>query len=64
MKKHIKPKIEDLFPDLTPEQMEEAESNLKRYVGVVTGIYDRLDREGRLDELRSLLLTEQWKKKQ
>lgn len=33
--------IQNLYPDLTPEQQEEAEYNLKRYIRVIERIYRR-----------------------
>jgi hypothetical protein len=41
--------IEDLYPDLSPEDREEAEHNLKEYVRIVWGIYNRHKQEGTLD---------------
>ncbi len=56
--------IADLYPDLSPEEQANGEYRLLGYIAIVKWIWDRFDSEGRLDELRSLLLTEQWKKKQ
>ena len=47
--------IQDLYPDLSPEEQEKAEYDLKRYVGLVRRIYNRLEAEGRLDELKEEL---------
>lgn len=33
--------IQDLYPDLTPEQQEEAEYYLKRYMDIIWHIYER-----------------------
>ncbi len=44
------PTIEDLYPDLSPEEREEAKENLRRYLDLVRRIYERLKREGKLDE--------------
>jgi len=35
-------RIEDLYPDFTPEQLEIAEENLTRYAELVLRIYERL----------------------
>lgn len=37
--------IEKLYPDFTPEEREEAEYTLKRYLNLVWRIYSRLKRE-------------------
>ncbi|MEJ7862397.1 MAG: hypothetical protein WKF90_12275 [Pyrinomonadaceae bacterium] len=50
--------IQDLYPELTPEQQEEAERNLLGYLDVVRRIYERLESEGRLDELAETLSRE------
>jgi hypothetical protein len=34
--------IRDLYPNLTPEQAEEAEENIRRYLSVIIRIYERL----------------------
>ncbi len=41
--------IQDLYPDLTPEQQEEAEENLVRYLELIKRIYDRHESEGTLE---------------
>jgi hypothetical protein len=51
--------IQDLYPDLTPEEQAEAERNLLAYLDVVRRIFERLKEEGRLDEDH---LREEWKK--
>jgi hypothetical protein len=33
--------IQDLYPELTPEQQEEAEYRLKQFMFVLKGIYER-----------------------
>jgi hypothetical protein len=42
--------IQDLYPDLSPEEQEEAEHNLKEYVRIIWGIYNRHKQEGTLDD--------------
>jgi hypothetical protein len=44
------PTIEDLYPDLSPEDQEEAERNLKAYAALVWRIYNRHKQEGTLDD--------------
>lgn len=34
--------IRDLYPDFTEEQLEQAESNLRRYIAVMVRIYERI----------------------
>ena len=36
------PTVDDLYPDLTPEEREEAAENLHRYVGLMVRVYERL----------------------
>lgn len=50
--------IQDLYPEITPEQQEEAERKLLGYLDVVTQIYERLEREGKLDDLTEVLARE------
>ena len=38
------PTIQDLYPNLSPEELTEAEQNLDRYLNVVIGIFERLER--------------------
>jgi hypothetical protein len=33
--------IQDLYPGLTPEQQEEAEYRLRRYIDIIARIYER-----------------------
>lgn len=55
--------IQDLYPDLSPEEQAEAEANIKAYIRVVWKIFQRLEREGRLDEvLKEARLREEWEK--
>jgi hypothetical protein len=35
--------LSDLYPDLTPEELAEAEYNLTRYIDVVRRIYERVN---------------------
>lgn len=63
MNKDQAPTIADLYPDLTPEEQEEAAMNLQQYIDLVGRIYDRLEREERLDEIEALPLRHQWKKR-
>ena len=39
------PTLRDLYPDLTDEELEEAEENLQGYLDVVLRIYERLEAE-------------------
>lgn len=39
--------IRDLYPELSPEEIEEAETNLKRYVAALLRMAERLRGEGR-----------------
>ena len=39
------PTLRDLYPDLTDEELEEAEENLQGYLNVVLRIYERLQAE-------------------
>jgi hypothetical protein len=45
------PSIEELYPDLSPEARQAAADNLHRYVDLVWRIYNRLKREGKLNEV-------------
>jgi hypothetical protein len=42
--------IEDLYPDFSPEEQREARENFDQYLSVVKRIYERLEREGKLEE--------------
>lgn len=55
--------IADLYPDLTPEEQEEAVRNLEQYLDVVRQITNRLETEGRLDEIEELRLRHEWMKR-
>lgn len=43
--------LRDLYPHLSDEELAEAEYNLERYLKLVMRIGERLQAEGRLDEL-------------
>lgn len=43
--------IQDLYPDLSPEEQQEAAENLHRYMDLVWHMYNRLKREGKLNEV-------------
>jgi hypothetical protein len=43
--------IEDLYPDLSPEDRAEAQENLQEYVRIVWKIFNRLKAEGKLEEV-------------
>ncbi len=62
-KPHKPPTIQDLYPDLSPEEQIEAEYNLKRYVNLCWRIYNRLKDGGKLDEIKSLQLRREWEKR-
>ncbi len=42
--------ISDLYPNLTPEQLEQAEYFLRRYIDLIRRIFERVEREKRLAE--------------
>jgi len=47
--------IKDLFPGLSPEELEEAEENLRRYFAFVARLYDRIASDPlELERLRAL----------
>lgn len=60
MKENTKPMLDDLYPDLTPQEKDEVERNLSKYVDLVTRIYKRLKSEGKL---KSAFLKHQWLKR-
>jgi hypothetical protein len=62
-KPHKPPTIQDLYPELSPEQQAEAEYNLKRYVNLCFRIYSRLKDEGKLDEIKNSHLRHEWEKR-
>ena len=39
--------IHDLYPDLTDQELEEAQANLRRYLGVLIRMAERFSAEGR-----------------
>lgn len=41
-------KIQDLYPELSPEEQEQAAENWRQYLRVVRRIFDGLEREGKL----------------
>ncbi len=43
--------IQDLYPDLSPKEQQEAEYRLLKYLAIVRRIWDRYEQEGKLDEL-------------
>ena len=45
------PTIEDLYPELSPEQLEEAEQNLRAYLELVVRIFERVRKEPGGEEL-------------
>ena len=45
MESEMTPTLRDLYPDLTDEELEEAEENLQGYLDVVLRIYERLQAE-------------------
>jgi hypothetical protein len=40
-----RPTIEDLYPELSPEEQEEAERNLRAYLELVVRIFERIRRQ-------------------
>ena len=55
--------IADLYPDLSPEEQAGAEYRLLGYLAIVRGIFERLEREGRLHEIRGAHLRKEWDKR-
>ncbi len=39
------PDLSQLYPDLTPAEQQQAAGNLRRYVGLVWRIFERVERE-------------------
>lgn len=62
MNKDLRPIITDLDPHLTSEEQIEAMNNLNQYLDLVKRIYDRLEIEGRLDEIEHLRVFLDWHK--
>jgi len=57
--------IQDLYPNLSSQELGEAQENLRRYVNLVWRIYQRLKREGSLEaELANHRLKQDWEKRQ
>lgn len=46
--------LSDVYPELTPEQLAEAEYNLTRYVDVIRRIYERVNKLTDPDDLDTL----------
>jgi hypothetical protein len=40
--------IQDLYPDLSPEEQEQAAENWREYIRIVWRIFERHEREGKL----------------
>ncbi len=40
--------IQDLYPELSPEEQEQAAENWRQYLRIVRRIFDGLEREGKL----------------
>ena len=47
MKEQCRLTIRDLYPEMNDAQLAEAEQNLRRYVQIIWGIYERLKAEGK-----------------
>jgi hypothetical protein len=60
MNRDIKPTLEDLYPDLTPEEQDKVERNLSQYVDLIKRIYKRFESEGKL---KATFLKHQWLKR-
>ncbi len=45
MEPEVTPTLRDLYPDITDEELEEAEEDLQGYLDVVLRIYERLQDE-------------------
>lgn len=43
--------IQDLYPELSPEEQEEAAERLREYIRIVWRIFEHLDQEGRLKKV-------------
>ena len=52
--------IGDLYPELSSEEQQEAQKNVENYLRTVKKIYDRLQAEGKLEDV---LLRAQWEKR-
>lgn len=55
--------IEDLYPELSPDELAKAEFNLHGYLDVVKRIWERLETESRLEGLISEIQKERRKKR-
>jgi hypothetical protein len=47
MKEQRRLTISDLYPEMNDAQLAQAEQNLRRYVQIISGIYERLKAEGK-----------------
>jgi hypothetical protein len=43
------PSISGLYPDLSEEELREAENNLERYLGLILQIFERMESENEQD---------------
>lgn len=46
--------VRDLMPDASDEELKEATVNFRIYLAVLYCIFERLEREDRLDEIKSI----------
>lgn len=46
--------VKYLMPDASEDELKEATVNFRAYLAVLYRIFERLDREGRLDEIKSI----------
>ena len=47
MKEQHRLTIRDLYPEMNDAQLAQAEQNLRRYVQIISGIYERLKADGK-----------------
>ena len=62
-KKTQKFTIENLYPQYSAEEQDEAKETIKAYVNLVWKIYNRLKAEGKLDLIETLRLRQEWEKR-
>lgn len=49
------PTIQELYPDLSPEEQEQAMRSLRDYVLLIKRIYERIEREGKSEDFDEIL---------
>ena len=63
MTQEIDPYIRKLYPDLSPDQQEEMQYSFKRYIELISQIYDRLDAERATKKIDNTHLRKEWEKR-